>query len=266
MTQETLHIALFQTNLAWEDPQANRDHVDRWLEKTGTNTDIVFLPEMFSTGFSMNVGQLAEPMDGETVQWMKKRSAEHQFALCGSLIIKEKEEYFNRLVFVQPSGEIHFYNKRHLFTMGNEESHFQKGTDRLIVRYKGWRICPLICYDLRFPVWSRNRNEYDVLVYVANWPNNRVEVWNTLLKARAIENQCFVLGVNRVGVDGQLIHYSGYSQILNAKGQRRAADANEWEEGIVTAEISFPELEKFRTSFPVLNDADSFYVNTKCTN
>ena len=154
---------------------------------------LFFLPEMFTTGFSMNVAEIAEPMDGETIKWMKDRCAEHQIAFCGSLIISENDQFFNRLVFVEPSGEIKHYDKRHLFTMGNEESHFHRGTERLIVTYNGWRICPLICYDLRFPVWARNRNEYDVLVYSANWPESRTEVWNTLLKARAIENQAYVV-------------------------------------------------------------------------
>jgi len=257
MIQEILHIALFQLDLFWENPQANRDRIDQWIQKLGKSTDVVFLPEMFTTGFSMNVAELAETMEGETIDWMKKRCAEHQLALCGSLIIQEKEKYFNRLVFVQPSGEVQFYNKRHLFTMGNEESHFQQGTERLIVQYKGWRICPLICYDVRFPVWSRNRNEYDLLVYVANWPRNRDEVWNTLLKARGIENQAYVAGVNRVGVDGQIINYSGYSQILDAKGNC-LSDAAEGVESILSAQISKSDLEKFRDSFPVLEDADSF--------
>lgn len=259
MKQETLNIAIFQLDLVWENPSANRAMIDQMLQNVSETTDIVFLPEMFTTGFSMNVEELAEPMDGETIQWMKKRCQEHQLALCGSLIIKENDQYFNRLVFVEPSGSVLFYNKRHLFTMGNEEGHFQKGMDRLIVQYKGWRICPLICYDLRFPVWSRNRNEYDILVYSANWPRNRKDVWNTLLKARAIENQSFVVGANRVGIDGLNIAYSGNSQIFGAKGNCLAG-SNEGEEMIVSAEISLAELTKFRNSFPVLNDADSFSI------
>lgn len=262
MLQDILHIALFQADLVWENPTANRTIMDQWFQKVSHTTDVVFLPEMFTTGFSMNVSELAETMEGETVLWMKKRSSEHQFALCGSLIIKEEEKYFNRLVFIEPSGEVHFYNKRHLFTMGNEESHFQQGTERLIVLYKGWRICPLICYDVRFPVWSRNRDEYDLLVYSANWPGSRDEVWNTLLKARAIENQSYVVGVNRVGVDGQMIHYSGHSQVVNAKGNSFAA-TNVDLEGIVEAEISYSELERFRIAFPVLNDADTFNLELK---
>lgn len=259
MTQETLHIAIFQLDLVWENPSANRTKIDQLLQNVEKPTDIVFLPEMFTTGFSMNVEELAENIDGETVQWMKNRCKELQLALCGSLIIKDNGQYYNRLVFVEPSGSIRFYDKRHLFTMGNEESHFQKGMDRLIVQYKGWRICPLICYDIRFPVWSRNRNEYDLLIYSANWPRNRKDVWNTLLKARAIENQSFVIGANRVGVDGQNISYSGNSQIFGAKGNC-LAESKEGEEMIVSTEISMAELIKFRNTFPVLTDADSFSI------
>lgn len=257
MPQEILNIAVFQFNLVWENPVANRVKIDEWLQKANQNIDVVFLPEMFTTGFSMNVSELAEPMEGDTVLWMKKCSSEHQLALCGSLIIKENDRYFNRLLFVEPSGEVHFYNKRHLFTMGNEENHFQKGTERLIVNYKGWRICPLICYDLRFPVWSRNLNEYDILVYSANWPQARTEVWSTLLKARAIENQCYVVGANRVGVDENTISYSGNSQLINPKGHI-LAEIGDHHKGIVSAGFSYTELIKFRTVFPVLNDADQF--------
>jgi len=257
MPQEILNIAVFQFNLVWENPVANRVKIDEWLQKANKNIDVVFLPEMFTTGFSMNVSELAEPMEGDTVLWMKKCSSEHQLALCGSLIIKENDRYFNRLLFVEPSGEVHFYNKRHLFTMGKEENHFQKGTERLIVNYKGWRICPLICYDLRFPVWARNRNEYDILVYSANWPQARTEVWNTLLKARAIENQCYVVGANRVGVDENTISYSGNSQLIDPKGHI-LAEIGDHHKGIVSAGFSYTELMKFRTAFPVLSDADQF--------
>ena len=257
MPQEILNIAVFQFNLVWENPVANRVKIDEWLQKANKNIDVVFLPEMFTTGFSMNVSELAEPMEGDTVLWMKKCSSEHQLALCGSLIIKENDRYFNRLLFVEPSGEVHFYNKRHLFTIGKEENHFQKGTERLIVNYKGWRICPLICYDLRFPVWARNRNEYDILVYSANWPQARTEVWNTLLKARAIENQCYVVGANRVGVDENTISYSGNSQLIDPKGHI-LAEIGDHHKGIVSAGFSYTELIKFRTAFPVLNDADQF--------
>lgn len=257
MTQEILHVSVFQFDLVWENPVANRTKIDEWLRKSNEKTDVIFFPEMFTTGFSMNVSGLAETMDGETVGWMKARSAEFQTALCGSLIIREDGKFFNRLLFVEPSGEVHFYNKRHLFTMSKEESHFEKGTERLIVNYKGWRICTLICYDLRFPVWARNRDEYDLLVYSANWPQARTEVWNTLLRARAIENQAYVVGANRVGVDGNLVSYSGNSQLINPKGGL-LSEIGDHHKGIVSAGLSFSEMIKFRTDFPVLNDADEF--------
>lgn len=256
MTQESLQIAVFQMDSIWENSVANRARIDELLRKTDSKTDVVFLPEMFTTGFSVGNMELSETMDGETVQWMKTRCREHQLALCGSLIIRENDLYFNRLLFVQPSGEVQFYNKRHLFTMGGEESCFQHGTERLIVTYKGWRICPLICYDLRFPVWARNRNEYDILVYSANWPKARNEVWNTLLKARAIENQAYVVGTNRVGVDGNLIAYQGNSQLIDSKGN--VLIAGNHVESIVSARFLYSELIKFRSDFPVLNDADPF--------
>ncbi len=262
MVQEFLQIAVFQFDLAWENPMANRTKIDQWLKKIDPDTDVVFLPEMFTTGFSMNVSSLGETMSGETIGWMKERCREYQLALCGSLIIRENDRYFNRLVFVEPSGEVHFYNKRHLFTMGNEATFFEKGAQRLIVLYKGWRICPLICYDLRFPVWSRNRNEYDLLVYLANWPSSRREVWNILLKARAIENQCYVAGINRIGRDGLAINYSGESQVFSPKGdilgQTRLS-----QEGIIGTILSFHELVDFRRKFPVLDDADDFDILDK---
>ena len=259
MIKEYFNIALFQPDLVWESPALNLSKVDQLLDQLPKGTDVVFLPEMFTTGFTMNVSQYAEPADGETIRWMKKRSRDHQVALCGSLIMKEAGLYFNRLVFVEPSGEIRLYDKRHLFTMGNEGKYFNRGAERLIVQYKGWRICPLICYDLRFPVWSRNRNEYDLLVYVATWPQSREEVWNTLLKARALENQAYVAGVNRVGVEGQMISYSGNSQILSPKGLCLAETRSD-EEAIIAAELSWSELVKFRSTFPVLDDADTFYL------
>ncbi len=259
MTQEILQVAVFQLDSVWEDIQANRAKIDQFLCSVPENTDVVFLPEMFSTGFTMNASVLAESMEGETIQWMKECCREYQLALCGSLIIREDEKYFNRLLFVEPSGQIHFYNKRHLFTMGNEDSHFEQGTERLILNYKGWRICPLICYDLRFPVWARNRNDYDVLIYSANWPQARTEAWNTLLKARALENQAYVVGANRVGVDGNSISYSGNSQLIDAKGNVLSS-IEDFAENMVVAQFSYFELIKFRTDFPVLNDADEFSI------
>lgn len=259
MVKEILKISVFQFDLIWEVAGANRAKVDQLLGLMPAGTDIVFLPEMFSTGFTMNVSQAAETMSGETIEWMKQQSQKHRVALCGSLVIQEGDLFYNRLVFVDPSGKVKTYDKRHLFAMGNEDDYFQAGSGRLIVEYEGWRICPLICYDLRFPVWSRNRNEYDVLVYCANWPESRKEVWNTLLKARAIENQSYVVGVNRVGVDGNQISYLGNSQLIDAKG-KVLASADEHTESIIFAEFFYKELINFRIKFPVLNDADEFVI------
>jgi predicted amidohydrolase len=259
MTQEILNIAVFQFDLVWENPMENRKKIDEWLPKLNGKADVVFFPEMFTTGFSMDVSGLAEPMDGETVSWMKERSAEYRTALCGSLIICENGQFFNRLLFVEPSGKVHIYNKRHLFKMGNENLNFVRGSERIIVDYKGWRICPMICYDLRFPVWARNRKDYDILVYTANWPQARNEVWNTLLRARAIENQAYVVGANRVGVDGNHISYSGSSQLINPRGVLLSEIGNH-QKGIVSAGFSYSELIKFRTEFPALNDVDEFHL------
>lgn len=259
MPQENISISVFQLDLVWENPEANRSKIDEWLLKINGKTDVVFLPEMFTTGFSMKVSELAESMDGETIRWMKQKSAEHQVALSGSLIIRENNQYYNRLVFVEPSGIIHCYDKRHLFMMGNEDKHFAKGEARIVIDYKGWRICPLICYDLRFPVWARNRNEYDILFYAANWPQARTEVWNTLLRARAIENQAYVAGSNCIGVDGNMVAYSGNSQLIGPKGNVISEIADH-HKGIVSARFSYKELHKYRTDFPVLNDADYFTI------
>lgn len=260
MIQEFLNIAVFQYDQVWENPSANLEKLDEMLNDLADNIDLVILPEMFTTGFSMNVSHLAETMEGNTLSWMKSRSKEYKTALAGSLIITENGRFFNRLVFVEPSGKVTSYDKRHLFRMGNEEAHFSRGEDRVIVNYRGWRICLLICYDLRFPVWARNRNDYDLLVYSANWPDARQEVWNTLLKARAIENQAYVVGANRVGVDGNSIRYSGGSQIIGPKGNV-LTQAVDFAEQTISASLSLNELMRFRVSFPVLGDADSFSLN-----
>lgn len=259
MVHDILNVAVFQLDLIWENPAANRAKIDEWLIEMKIRPDIVFLPEMFSTGFSMRADFFAESMEGETLSWMKKRSNEYQLALCGSLAIRDGEMFYNRLLFVEPNGIVHFYDKRHLFKMGNEHLNYQSGSERLIITYKGWRICPLICYDLRFPVWSRNRNEYDILVYSANWPQSRNDVWNTLLKARAIENQSYVVGINRVGIDGAAINYSGNSLLIDPRGHI-LGQTNDNVEDIICCNFSYNKLVKFRTNFPVLNDADSFLI------
>lgn len=256
--QEILKIAAFQFNLVWENVAANLENIDRLLAAMPPDIDIVFLPEMFSTGFTMNADKVAEPMDGETMNWLKSRASNYNAAICGSLVIHEDLKFFNRLVFVEPSGKVSYYDKRHLFTMGGEEKPYTRGERRLVLDYLGWRICLLICYDLRFPVWARNLKDYDLLVYSANWPEQRSLVWNTLLKARAIENQSYVVGVNRVGADGNKISYSGQTQVIDAKGQVIAL-AEDYSEEIVCAELSYSKLNQFRKKFPVLDDAD-FYL------
>ena len=259
MVQKILKIAIFQIDLAWENPQANREKIDRLLGQLPAGVDLVVLPEMFSTGFTMNTREVAEMMHGETVEWMKQRCHEHQIALCGSLNIIEDGHYYNRLLFVAPNANVCQYDKRHLFTMAGENNYFKAGKKRQIVQYKGWRICPLVCYDLRFPVWSRNQNNFDLMIYVANWPESRNEVWTTLLKARAIENQSYLAGANRVGVDGNKISYSGNSLLIGPKGNILASNPDA-DECILTAEFSFEELSAFRAKFPVLDDADDFEI------
>lgn len=260
MVQEILKIAVFQFDLKWENIQANLEKIDCILEQLPADVDIVFLPEMFSTGFTMNAAKVAETMDGETMNWLKDISSKYDIAICGSLVIQEDRKFYNRLIFVEPSGKISHYDKRHLFTMSGENTVYTPGNSRLIVKYRGWRICPLICYDLRFPVWSRNLKNYDLLAYVANWPEQRSLVWNTLLKARAIENQSYVVGVNRVGADGNKITYSGQSQIIDAKGTELVV-GKEYSEEVVFAELSHSKLEQFRRKFPVLDDTDPYSID-----
>src|SRR5664279_5691546 len=239
----SLTITLIQTNLHWEDKKANLDMFSKKIESITGKTEVIILPEMFNTGFSMKPEILAEEMNGETVQWMKKIAVEKKVILTGSMMIKDDGKYFNRLIWMLPNGEYGFYDKRHLFAYGNEHTHFNAGDKRLIASVKGWKINLQVCYDLRFPVWARQsplsvgegsgvRSEYDLLIYVANWPQRRIHAWKTLLQARAIENQCYVAGVNRVGDDGNGIHYSGSSMIVDPLGE--ILYENENEEAIFT--------------------------------
>jgi len=260
MTDDILHVALIQTDLVWEDRAANRQHLEHLFLQLPGRTDLVILPEMFSTGFSMKAFEFAESMDGETVTWMKNQASRYQTVIAGSLMVREDDRSLNRFVFVYPAGEVHFYDKRHLFSMGLENSTFTPGSDRKVFLLKEFRIFPQVCYDLRFPVFSRNRDEYDVLINCANWPASRREVWETLLKARAIENQVYVLGVNRTGTDGNGIHYSGNSLIIDPKGKEMASAAP-GKEAILTARFSRSSLDQFRRRFPVLNDRDNFTLH-----
>ncbi len=254
-----MKITIVQPDLVWEDKSANFIRLEALILPLYNKTDIIILPEMFNTGFSMNPEKLCESPRSETFEWMLSSSQKGNFGVCGSYIIKEGEYYFNRWVFVSPDTESWHYDKRHLFSPGGEGRIFSQGKNRLVFSFRGVRICPNICYDLRFPVWSRNRNDYDLLINSANWPESRREIWITLLKARAIENQSYVAGSNRIGIDGNGIKYCGDSMITSPRGEI-IADSKLASQDLITAEISITELSDFRKKFPVMNDADNFII------
>lgn len=254
--KEIFKICIIQPDITWEDPPANMKKYSKMLERAG-QTDLIVLPEMFNTGFSMEPERLKEKMEGESVKWMKKIARERDSAITGSLIIEEENKIYNRCLWVLPDGQVSFYDKRHLFTMGGEKSHYSSGSNRLTIKYKGWSFYPLICYDLRFPVWSRNTQNYDVLIYMANWPAPRHRVWKALLPARAIENQAFCIGVNRVGRDGNGLDYLGDSVLTGPKGDSIFLGENEQ---VCTFNISYRDLHLFRKEFPVLEDRDEFRI------
>lgn len=254
-----LNLTTIQTHLYWEDIDKNLAHFNEKLNAVTESTDIIVLPEMFTTGFTMNPKVMAEEHGGKTLQWMLQKSKEKNCVITGSISVKDGSQFHNRLYWVMPDGNYKYYDKRHLFQMGNEHKHYTAGTQKLIIEYKGWKICPLICYDLRFPVWSRNRKEniYDVLLYVANWPEVRSYPWKQLLIARAIENQSYVVGVNRIGNDGNNIAHSGDSAIINPRGETmNKLNANQ--DIIETVNLSATYLQEFRKLFPVMMDGDEF--------
>lgn len=257
----SLTITIIQPNIFWEDKRANLEMFQQKIESIQNKTEIVVLPEMFSTGFSMKPEILAESMSGETMEWMKKITAQKKLILTGSIIIEENKRFYNRLIWMLPNGEYGFYDKRHLFAYGNEHTHFSNGNKRLIASVKGWKINLQICYDLRFPVWARQglANEYDLLVYVANWPQRRCLAWKTLLQARAIENESFVVGVNRVGEDGNGIYHSGDSMIIDPLGEILYQKEND--EDIFTCTLQKEKLTEVREKFPFWKDADFFSIN-----
>lgn len=262
---DNLRLTLIQTLLHWENPVANRAMLEEKIWKIGQPTDIILLPEMFTTGFTMNAAPLAEVMNLSTTKWMKQMADQTGALIMGSVIVKnENGLYVNRLIWAEPGGKVQTYDKRHLFRMANEHTIYTGGESRLVGTWKGWRICPLVCYDLRFPVWSRNRwdtaqktLEYDLLVYVANWPKPRVSAWDTLLRARAMENLSFVAGVNRTGPDAEGIQYNGHSAVIDPRG------ASLWEAGedeaIHTAVLDAEVLRVHRERFPAFLDSDSFH-------
>lgn len=252
---QDLKVSTIQTPLHWEDKQENLKMFDSLLKNLVDETDLILLPEMFSTGFSMEAERLYEEMNGECVSWMKAIAKEKDAAIAGSLIIKEAGIYYNRLVFVEANGKVHFYNKRHLFSMGDENKHYTAGNEKLIIDYRDWKLNLTVCYDLRFPKWLRNEaiNRYDALIVLANWPEKRIEHWDALLKARAIENQAYVIGVNRIGYDGNGIPHTGHTSIYHPFGN------NEYLSEIAeihTHVLSAHELKLNRRQFPFLNDMD----------
>jgi omega-amidase len=258
-----LTVTLIQTKLFWEDKASNLQLLEEKINSIGVPTEIVVLPEMFSTGFSMKPTLFAETMEGETVAWMKRVSATKKIILTGSVIIEEAGNYYNRLIWMLPNGQYGYYDKRHLFAFAGEHNHYTAGSKRLITSVKGWKIHVQVCYDLRFPVWARqqpqeNGQEYDLLLYVANWPQRRSHAWKTLLQARAIENQCYTIGLNRVGDDGNGIYHSGDSMIIDALGQTLYHKADE--EDIITLTLQKEPLEETRTKFPFWKDGDGFMI------
>jgi len=253
-----LRVTLVQTELAWQAPATNRRALAAHFRGLIGHTDLIVLPEMFSTGFSMDAEGLAETMDGPTVGWLREEAAATGCVITGSLIVRDGEHCYNRLVWARPDGTLEHYDKRHLFRMANEQRHYAPGTRRLIVDLKGWRVCPLICYDLRFPVWSRNWGDYDVLLYVANWPQRRAHAWSTLLKARAIENLSYVVGVNRIGKDGNGATYAGDSVALDFLGQLLSSEGGG--DRVETAVLDLDSLQAYRNSFPAHLDADRFEI------
>jgi len=271
----SLTITTIQTNLHWENKQANLLLLEDRLRNLEQQTEIVVLPEMFSTGFSMRPQDLAETMEGETVMWMKEMAAQYRIVLTGSIIIEEDKKFYNRLVWMLPNGQAAFYDKRHLFAFAGEDKFYSPGGKRLIAQVKGWKINLQVCYDLRFPVWGRQQLqnaatisaenepglEYDILLYVANWPQRRSHAWKTLLCARAIENQCYVVGVNRVGKDGNDVYHSGNSMVIDPLGEVMYHMADE--EDSFTITLQKEHLETVRTKFPFWKDSDDFNILEK---
>tara|TARA_R110001632_G_scaffold8386_12_gene33179 strand:- start:4004 stop:4783 length:780 start_codon:yes stop_codon:yes gene_type:complete len=257
--QNELKIAAIQANLFWENSQSNLRLFQNKIETLETDVDLIILPEMFSTGFTMQPSLVAETMEGTTVSWMKGIATKNNVAIVGSVVIEEDKQYYNRAVFVHPDGSIKTYDKRHSFSLVGENKVYTSGKEKLIVPFKGWKICPMICYDLRFPVWSRHNNDYDVLLYMANWPKPRIFAWDTLLKARAIENMSYCIGVNRVGEDANGYQYSGHTASYDFLGEEISTTI-EGKEDILVCIISKSEQEETRKKLNFLNDRDSFEI------
>jgi predicted amidohydrolase len=255
-----LKVVGIQAAIVWENPEQNITFFEEKINTLEGDLDLIVLPEMCTTGFTMHPKKVAEKMDGFSVSWMQKIAKEKETAICGSLVISTANKFYNRFVFVHPTGAIDTYNKRHSFTLAGEDKVYASGTKKIIIEYKGWKICPLICYDLRFPVWARNAENYDLLIYVANWPVARIKAWDTLLKARAIENMSYVIGVNRTGKDANCYTYSGNSVLLDSLGETLSS-LKENEVGIVSAYFVKSEQDRTRKKLGFLADKDSFIIS-----
>jgi len=252
-------ITLVQSDLVWEKAENNRTRLETALSTVDSSTDLIILPEMFTTGFTMEAEKYAENMDGPSIQWMEKNAVKTGAGIIGSLIIKEEQNYFNRLIYVSPQGELKWYDKHHLFSMAGEDAQYSAGGERIIIKVNGWKVLPLICYDLRFPVWSRiKKDEADLVIYVANWPKRRAQHWHVLLQARAIENQAYVAGVNRIGKDGKGIQYIGSSMVIDPLGNELCNLRNK--QIIETCRLSRQTLDNYRQKFPVWKDSDRFEI------
>ena len=257
--KDVLKISLVQAHLSWENVEENLGHFENLMERIPEDTDLILLPELFTTGFTMTGEQVAESMDGRAVSWMLRQSRQRNCLIGASVLIKEGGELFNRFVAAFPDGNIKHSDKRHLFSFAGEDKVFKAGAERLVFEYRGFRICPLICYDLRFPVWSRNTENIDLLVYVANWPDARIGAWDTLAKARAIENLCYVAAVNRVGEDANGLRYVGHSSVLDAMGTSLVR-LDGGKEGILQARLEKAHLDEVRNTFRFLADRDEFGI------
>ena len=264
--KNSLNVSIIQSDIIWENPAQNLSNLSHKIKEISNEVDLIVLQEMFTTGYTLNASTMAETMSGNTIQWMLEKAKEKDALIMGSIIIKEshtgpneKENYFNRLLVAFPNGEIQYYDKRHLFTYADEDKIFTAGKNRTIINYKGWKLLPLICYDLRFPVWSRNTDEFDVLIYVANWPNTRVSAWDTLLKARAIENLCYVVGANRLGIDANNLEYNGHSAIIDCMGNT-ILEFNESQKATKSIALDKNHIENSRNKFSFLNDKDEFEI------
>ena len=254
-----IKIVAIQARLVWQNPTENRRYFEQKIRQLDKDTDLIMLPEMFSTGFTMQPSSVAETMHGSSVLWMINMAKTNDIAIIGSMVIQENHKYFNRAIFVHPSGDIETYDKRHLFALAGEDRQYTSGNNKIIINFKGWRICPLVCYDLRFPVWSRNTNNYDLLLFMANWPITRIDAWDTLLKARAIENMSYCIGVNRIGKDDNGYQYNGHTSAFNFLGEK-IAHTMEGMEDLLQCKISKTKLLEFRRKLNFLKDQDSFEI------